>query len=854
MGAGLYAAHPAYADAFDAVCAEFDRLLDRPLRDLVLSGPADVLDRTAYAQPALFAVETALAALLRHWGVTPRPAGRPLAGRDHRRPPGRSPLPAGRRRTGRRPRPADGRAAGRRCDGRGRGRRDRVRPLLGDDVSLAAVERPARPGALRPRTGRDRGRRPARRRGLPHPTPAGVPRAFHSALMDPMLAEFRATVAALDLRAPSVPVVSALTGRPLTAEEARSPEHWVRHVRDTVRFHDAVAGLARRGRRTAPELGPDGVLTAPPRAARRPRRPTSATRSPYPCCAAGRPEPETLTDARPRRRRRPARRLERLLHGPRRRHRRPAHLRLPARALLAARRLRYRYGLGGAPCRPPRSTCPTAVWCSPGGFSPAARPWLAEHTRPRHRPAARHRPAGPGPRRGRPGGRAWRARTDPGSPARPAGRRRRGGPRHRRRRRGRRPPYARPAQPYRRRRLDPARHRRAGSEVPGEPAVTGAWPPADARPADLGAPVRAVDGRQVRLRTRLPGLRAAWRRGEGPAAEVYAEAELPAGVPDADRRAVHPALLDAVLHAIGVGGPDHRPGRTAGCRSPGRGYGSSPPAPARSAPGCPGPAPRAPSPSSLYDADGLPVAVIGPCGCARPPLPRCPTRSSRPPGCPSSRAPPRPAGSRCSAPTPRWRPASPRPAPPLVDAADDPRTPRAARRHRPRRGPRHRDAPGDRRRAHGPARPPGRRGEHGPPRRGHPRRPRAPRRGVPGSGRPRRLGPGADRPDGTPDRIVLADLDAMDVSGALDVSRPPGPSVFPVPLMLPVPPVPSASSPPAPPPSAPCPAALTCGEPQVAVRSGVVSAPGSPGPAPTRWSCPTAAGGSSRAPPAPSTA
>lgn len=64
--------------------------------------------------------------------------------------------------------------------------------------------------------------------------------AFHSAMMDAALPAFAETVAALTLRAPSLPIISTVTGVALTAEEATDPDYWVRHVRRTVRFADAL--------------------------------------------------------------------------------------------------------------------------------------------------------------------------------------------------------------------------------------------------------------------------------------------------------------------------------------------------------------------------------------------------------------------------------------------------------------------------------------------------------------------------------------------------------------------------------------------------------------------------------------
>ncbi|KOG67251.1 MULTISPECIES: acyltransferase domain-containing protein, partial [Streptomyces] len=71
MGRELYAAEPEFAAAFDAACAALDPHLERPLREVVLSGDDTLIHRTAYTQPALFALETALFHLLDHHGIRP---------------------------------------------------------------------------------------------------------------------------------------------------------------------------------------------------------------------------------------------------------------------------------------------------------------------------------------------------------------------------------------------------------------------------------------------------------------------------------------------------------------------------------------------------------------------------------------------------------------------------------------------------------------------------------------------------------------------------------------------------------------------------------------------------------------
>ncbi|WP_037656605.1 ACP S-malonyltransferase, partial [Streptomyces achromogenes] len=66
---------PVFAEAFDAACVCLDKGLERSLREVVFAEPGSVeavlLEGTGYAQPALFAVETALFRLVESWGVRP---------------------------------------------------------------------------------------------------------------------------------------------------------------------------------------------------------------------------------------------------------------------------------------------------------------------------------------------------------------------------------------------------------------------------------------------------------------------------------------------------------------------------------------------------------------------------------------------------------------------------------------------------------------------------------------------------------------------------------------------------------------------------------------------------------------
>lgn len=263
MARELYAGEPVFRRTIDLCCELLKPELGLDLRSVLYpsnGGDPERLSATLLAQPAIFTVEYALAQLLMSWGLQPSAmighsvgefAAACLAGVFS--------LEDALSLVAKRGRmmqelPGGAMLAVRLPDAE-------IAALTRHGVSLAAINAPGMGVLAGPFEPIETLEAELAQRGVTHRR-LQTSHAFHSGMIDPLIAPFTEAVAAIRLHAPELPYISGVTGDWVSAEQTTDPTYWARHAREPVRFADGIATLARGLSPILLEVGPGAALAS----------------------------------------------------------------------------------------------------------------------------------------------------------------------------------------------------------------------------------------------------------------------------------------------------------------------------------------------------------------------------------------------------------------------------------------------------------------------------------------------------------------------------------------------------------------------------------------------------------------
>lgn len=264
MAAELYRSEPAFREHVDRCAELLIADLGCDLRDVLYPHGAESeeaargLEQTRLTQPALFVIESALVRLLEEWGVRPQAMlghsiGEYVAAHEA----GVFSLEEGLKLVTARGSLIQKLPAGAMLLVMLPERK--VRPLLDEQLSLAAVNGPALSVVSGPPTAVQQLEERLAEQGI-NSRRLHTSHAFHSKMMEPVLGPFAERMRSIRLRPPRLPFISNLTGAWITAAEATDENYWARHLRHTVRFADGLAEMLREPDRVLLEVGPGRSL------------------------------------------------------------------------------------------------------------------------------------------------------------------------------------------------------------------------------------------------------------------------------------------------------------------------------------------------------------------------------------------------------------------------------------------------------------------------------------------------------------------------------------------------------------------------------------------------------------------
>ena len=261
MGKQLYETSPIFRKSLKSCAAEIDRYIDRPLLSVLFGKDDRILNNTRFTQPAIYAIQFALGKLWLSWGIKPDAVvGHSVGEFAAACMAGIFSMEEGARLISERARlmsslPAGGGMAALMIP---RETAEQYIEPYTDDISIAACNGPdntvvsGKSQVLSKLYKRlDKEKILYRELKVSH--------AFHSALMDPILEEFREVAGDIQLVAPHIPIISDVSGD-LGGDEMLESKYWSEHIRKPVQFYDSMKTTKKIGCTVYLEIGPNPVL------------------------------------------------------------------------------------------------------------------------------------------------------------------------------------------------------------------------------------------------------------------------------------------------------------------------------------------------------------------------------------------------------------------------------------------------------------------------------------------------------------------------------------------------------------------------------------------------------------------
>jgi amino acid adenylation domain-containing protein len=265
MGSELYRSEPVFRDEVDRCAAILQPILKSDIRSVLFPAigsekeAEQILLQTRFTQPALFVIEYALAKLWMSWGIKPAAmighsvgeyVAACLAGvftvEDGL-------VLVARRGALVQAQPSGAMLAVRLPE-------KEILPLLNARTEIAAINSNSLSVVAGPHEAIEELEKNLKAQGITT-RHLHTSHAFHSQMMEPVVAPFTEMVRQVKLSVPQIPYVSNVTAKWITETEAKTPKYWADHVRQTVRFADGVAELMQNSRNVLLEIGPGQTLT-----------------------------------------------------------------------------------------------------------------------------------------------------------------------------------------------------------------------------------------------------------------------------------------------------------------------------------------------------------------------------------------------------------------------------------------------------------------------------------------------------------------------------------------------------------------------------------------------------------------